>query len=107
MAVPKGFTLEDGRGVYRPAGEVSFDQAVVLIRAAIAAARANRVRELLVDTTALTGFAAPDTFARFLAVVEWAEEAQGALRLAMIAREEMIDRDKFGVDVARNRFLDG
>jgi hypothetical protein len=58
-----------------------------------------------VDTTALTGFPAPDTFQRFLAAVGWAESAGGRLRLSMVARAEMIDPAKFGVTVAANRGL--
>lgn len=100
-----GFDLEEGCGLYRPVGSVSFTQAVALVRAAIAFARRNQVRDLLVDTTGLTGFLSPDTFQRFLAAVAWADEATGGLRLAMVAREEMIDPEKFGVTVAANRGL--
>jgi hypothetical protein len=100
-----GFVLEGGRAVYRPVGSVSFDEVVALVRAAIAAARSNQARDLLVDTTALTGFSSPDTFQRFLAVVEWAEEARGSVCLAMVARPEMIDPHKFGVTAAANRGL--
>src|SRR5262245_7223926 len=97
--------MEGGRGLYRPVGSVSFDEAVAWVRAAIAAACANQAGDLLVDTTALTGFPSPGTFQRFLAAVAWAEEAVGRLRLAMVARAEMIDPQKFGVTVAANRRL--
>ena len=100
-----GFVMEEGRGLYRLVGSVSFDEVVALVRAAIAAARSNQVTDLLVDTTALTGFPSPDTFQRFLAVVEWAEEARWSVRMAMVARPEMIDPRKFGVTVAANRGL--
>ena len=98
-----GFVMEEGRGLYRPVGFVSFDEAVALVSAAIAAAQRNQVRDLLVDTTALRGFPSPDTFQRFLAVVAWSDEARGKVHLAMIARAEMIDPQKFGVTVAANR----
>jgi hypothetical protein len=100
-----GLVLENGRGIYRPAGTVSFDEAVALVRAAIATARSSEARELLVDTTALIGFPSPDTFQRFLAAVEWADEASGSLYLSMVARAEMIDPQKFGMLVASNRGL--
>jgi hypothetical protein len=100
-----GFVLESGRGFYRPAGCFSFDEVVALVRAAIAVARSNQARDLLVDTTALTGFSSPDTLDRFLAAVEWAKEASGRLRLAMVAREEMIDPQTLGVTVASKRGL--
>ena len=96
---------EGSRGLFRPVGSVSFDEAVALVCAAIAAARSQQLRELLVDTTALIGFSSPDTFQRFLAAVQWAEEAHGQLRLAMVALPEMIDPQKFGVTVAANRGL--
>ncbi len=100
-----GCVVADGRGLYRPAGSISFDNVVALVRAAIAEARKHQARDLLVDTTALTGFPSPDTFQRFLAAVDWSHEAQGGIRLAMVAREEMIDPEKFGVTVAINRGL--
>jgi len=100
---PESFILAEGHAQYRPAGSVSFDKTIALVRAAIAAAGRNNVKDLLVDTTALTGFASPDTFQRFLAAVEWAEEAQGGVRLAMVALEEMIHPQKLGVLVAANR----
>jgi hypothetical protein len=100
-----GFLMEGDRGLYRPVGSVGFDEAVSRIRAAIACACSARATDLLVDTTALIGFPSPDTLQRFLAAVAWAEEATGRLRLAMVARAEMIDPEKFGVTVARNRGL--
>jgi hypothetical protein len=105
MEDPVGFTWEGNRAVYRPAGSVTLDEAVVLIRTAIGVACSGEAKDLLVDTTALSGFPSPDTFQRFLAVVGWAEQAEGRVRLAMVARREMIDPQKFGVTVARNRGL--
>jgi hypothetical protein len=102
---PDNFILEAGHAVYRLAGSVSFDKAVALVRGGIAAARRHQVRDLLVDTTALTGFPSPDTLERFLAAVDWAQEAAGGVRLALVAREEMIHPEKFGILVARNRGL--
>jgi len=104
-ADPDHFVLDAGHARYHPVGTVSFDRAVTMIRAAIAAAHRNGVRDLLVDISALTGFPSPDTFERFLAVVEWAEEARGNVRLAMVARAEMIHPQRLGVLVAANRGL--
>jgi hypothetical protein len=100
-----GFVLEGSAGLYRPVGVVSFKKAVALVRAAIAAARRNQARDLLVDVTGLTGFPSPDSLQRFTAAVEWATEAHGSVRLAMVARAEMIDPSRFGVTVAANRGL--
>ena len=105
MNEPAGFMMEGDRAVYRPAGIVQFDDVVAWVRAAIALACAKDAEDLLVDTTALAGFASPDVFQRFLAATEWAEQKVGRLRLAMIAQAEMIDPHKFGVTVAANRGL--
>jgi CheY-like chemotaxis protein len=100
---PDHFTLGEGHALYRPVGSVSFEKAVTLVRSAIAAAKRRKIKDLLVNMTGLTGFAAPDTFQRFLMAVEWADEARLGVRLAMVAREEMIHPQKFGVLVAANR----
>jgi CheY-like chemotaxis protein len=102
---PDNFVLETGYAVHRPVGYVSFDEAVELVRAAIAAARRHQVRDLLVDMRELTGFPSPDSFERFLAAVDWADEAKAGVRLAMVARAEMIHPQKLGVIVALNRGL--
>jgi hypothetical protein len=100
-----GFVLEGGRAVYRPVGAVTFKEAAALVQAAIVAARSDHAGDLLVDTTGLTGFSSPDTFERFLAVVKWGGEARGEVRLALVARREMIDPLKFQVRVAASRDL--
>jgi hypothetical protein len=103
--IPETFALLRGRGFFRPAGVVSLNEAVELVSAAITAARENGARDLLVNITALTGFPSPDTFARFFAAVEWAARARCQLRVAMVARADLIDPQRFGVTVAANRGL--
>ena len=105
MAELVGFLMEGDLALYRPVGFVRFDEVVAGVRAAITFACSIPARDLLVDTTSLTGFPSPDVFQRFLAAVGWAEEAMGRLHLAMVARAEMIDPQKFGVTVAANRGL--
>ena len=102
---PDHFILAEDHAAYHPQGCVSFEEVVNLVRGAIAAARRHHARDLVVDTTALTGFPSPDTFERFLAAVEWAKEAREGVRLAMVARAEMIHPQKLGVIVAANRGL--
>jgi hypothetical protein len=99
------FVLKDGRATYRPVGKVSFDDVVALVRAAIAKARSCQAQDILIDTTGLVGFPSPDILERFLAVVDWANEANGGLRMVMVARAELIDPYRFGVVVAANRGL--
>ena len=99
------FVMADRRAVFCPRGSFAFDEVVTMVRAAITLARNSQALELLVDTRELTGFPVPGTLARFLTAVEWAVAANGNLRLAMVARPEMIDSEKFGVTVAANRML--
>jgi hypothetical protein len=105
MTGPNGFEIAGGRGLYRPVATVSIDQAVGLVRDVIAAARREGARDLLVNTCGLDGFPSPDTFQRFFAAVSWAAAASGLVRLAVVARPEMIDPQRFGVTVAANRGL--
>ena len=99
----EGLEFAGQRGFFRPVGEGSFDKTKELVAAAITTARANNLRELLVNVSALTGFPVPSVTQRFYMVTQWAEAARGQVRVAVVARAEMIDRDKFGVTVAANR----
>lgn len=92
-------------GVFRPLGHMSLDQAVEMVTSAIAFAREMRIGKLLVVTSGLTGFDPPSVIDRYMFVKEWARAADGAVCVALVARPEMIDREKFGVTVASNRGL--
>ena len=105
MNAPVGFELLGERGLLRPVGMISFDEAVELVSAAITAARQSQARDLLINSTALAGFPSPDTFQRFFAATEWALRGSGLVRVAIVARAEFIDPQKFGVTVALNRGL--
>ncbi|MFO0960512.1 MAG: hypothetical protein U0800_24270 [Isosphaeraceae bacterium] len=98
-----GIAREGRRGIYRPVGTVTLDEAVRLVGEAITAARSARIDGLLADITGLTGFDPPDTFQRFRAIEAWVEAAAGRVCLAVVAPPEMIDPRKFGVTVASNR----
>jgi hypothetical protein len=102
---PEKLVIENGRGFYRPAGPVSFAQGVAQIRAAIAEACARGGRDLLVDTTQLTGFDLPTDEERIAAVTGWADAARGRLHLAIVARPEVIHPERIGVSVGINRQL--
>jgi hypothetical protein len=105
VSQPERFEILNGRGVFRPVGKVSLQQGVQLITAAIAFAREQNIRKLLVITTELTGFESPNLAARYFFMQEWAEAAGAAVRVAMVARPEMIDPQKFGVMVGANHGL--
>ena len=76
-----------------------------MVTAAIAYARAHGITELVVNASSLTGFKSPSLSKRYFMVEKWARANDGAVRLAMVVRPEMIDPQKFGVTVAVNRRL--
>ena len=92
-------------GCYRPQGQVTFEEAVHLIATAIEYARDRKVKLLFVDSTKLIGFASPGTWDRFWMGVQLAASGHSVVKLALMARPELIDPQHFGVTVARNRGL--
>lgn len=105
MNTPDTFELVGGRGFYRPVGSVTLKEAIDLVSAAIAYAREQEISDLLVNISALTGFAPPSLAERYFLVEQWAFAAGGKVRLAMVARTELIDPEKIGVLIALNRGL--
>jgi hypothetical protein len=102
---PDHFDVVAGRGFFRPIGCVSLKDAAELITAAIAYARANGIRELMVNASSLTGVSSPSLGERYFMAQKWAHAADGAVRVAIVVRPDMIDPQKFGVTVAVNRRL--
>src|SRR5262249_16473610 len=72
---------------------------------AINYARSASISHLLIDTTGLTGFDAPTTPERFVLGGQFARAAQRAVKVAFVARPELIDPNRFGINVARKRGL--
>jgi hypothetical protein len=95
------------RGLYRPIGTVTFEQAVDILAGAMRHARSLGLSDLLVNSTGLTGFAPPSIFARHALAVKWAESAGFELIVAVVARPELIDSEKIGVLMAQNRGASG
>jgi len=91
------------RGFYRPVGEVSFEQAVDMVAQAMRHARTLGLVDLLANTTRLTGFPTPSVFARYAMATKWAENTGSTLRVAMVARAEVVDPQKIGVLMMQNR----
>ena len=77
-----------------------------MIDAALRVARTRGLREVVVNVTGLTGFASPSVGTRYAFIKQWARTARGRVRLALVARPEHIDPEKFGVTVAANRGWD-
>jgi len=102
MNAPGSFAIDGDIAIWKPAAALSLDRAIRLIEAAIGSARENGLRKMLVDTTGLDGFEPPSVPARHELARLWAGAAGGVLRIAFVARPEMIDPQKFGVIVAKN-----
>ena len=91
------------RGFYRPIAQVSFEQAVDMVAEAIVKARELGLADMLVNTTGFTGFTPPSVFGRYALATKWAQSAGSALRVALVARPELIDPQKIGVLMMQNR----
>ncbi|HKA42232.1 MAG TPA: hypothetical protein VKF40_09610 [Burkholderiales bacterium] len=105
MKAPPGFRAGQTYASYRLKRQVTFREAIDLIATAISFARENNIRRLFVDSTKLTGFEPPDTVERFRMAVQFASAADSRVKVALLGRAELIDHDRFGVTVARNRGL--
>jgi hypothetical protein len=103
MRAMKDFEQVGTRGFYRPIAHVTFEQAVDLVAEAMVTARELGLADLLVNTTGLTGFTPPSVFARYAMAGKWTQSAGAMLRVAMVARRELIDPQKIGVLMMQNR----
>jgi hypothetical protein len=102
MDQPQFFELAGEHAVFHPSGEAPLRQVVEMISSAIQFAREQSILKLLVVTTGLTGFESPGVIDRYYFIKEWARAANSAVRVALVASPRHIDREKFGVTVARN-----
>jgi len=102
MSTLRYFEVTGDHAEYRPIGQVSLSQMVQMVASALAFAREQDIRKLLVVTSGLTGFRPPFLADRFDFIQEWARASGHVVRAALVARPEMIDRQKFGVTVAAN-----
>jgi hypothetical protein len=103
MSAMKDFEQVGTRGFYRPIVQVSFEQAVDMVALAIATARDLGLADMLVNTIGLTGFTPPSVFARYNMSTKWAQNSGSTLRVALVARRELIDPQKIGVLMYQNR----
>ena len=102
MAELQDFKAEGEFAAFRPSGDVLLHQALAMVGLAIRLSREQHVKKLLVDTSGWTGLRSPTVADRFFFVNEWAEAASGMVQVAVVARSELIDSQRFGVTVARN-----
>ena len=96
----ESFEAKDGLGVFRPVGGCTLVEIVEVIRQAIGRSRAHHLRGLLISARGAYGFPIPSLIDRFLAVEEWAEEADGMLAVGLVVHPQYIHPQKFGVKVA-------
>ena len=97
------FEIVGSRGFYRPNAQVTFEQAVDMVAQAIQAARDLGLADLLANTSGLTGFTPPSVFARYSMASRWAQTSGSTLRVALVARPELIDPQKIGILMLQNR----
>jgi hypothetical protein len=103
MKVTEHFEQLGSRGFYRPVATVSFEQAIDMIADGIQTARELGLADLIANTTGLTGFTPPSVFARHSMALKWVQSAGASLRVALVARIELIDPQKIGVLMYQNR----
>jgi hypothetical protein len=102
MSQAQRFEMIGDIAVFRPQASMSLDQAIWLVKSAIESARDRQIRKLVVVTSGLDGFASPSIASRHLLAREWAGATGGTVQIAVVAKPEMIDPQKFGVVVATN-----
>ena len=107
MDAPDHFEITGKRACYRPGGTVSLDEAVDLVSTAIAYTRERGAEELLANISGLIGFAPPSVGNRYFLIGKWAATAGGTVRVAVVARAEIIHPQKFGVAAAVSLGLAG
>jgi hypothetical protein len=96
------FKIVSDHAEYRPVAQCSLGEAADLIASALAFARDQGIKKLLVVTVRLTGFDPPNVIDRYEIIHQWARASGRAVQVAVVARPEMIDPQKFGVTVAYN-----
>ncbi|MFI5180974.1 MAG: hypothetical protein ACHQPI_06260 [Thermoanaerobaculia bacterium] len=105
MDMPEHFQIAETHAVYRPEGCVSFQEGIELVSSAFVFSRETGIQRLLIDLRGLTGFGLIGPVERFSFGEEMARAAMAAVKVVFVARPEILDPDRFGVIVARNRGL--
>jgi len=107
MKAPEHFEVMEGYCRYRLSGHGFLPEAARKVIEVITFSREQGMRNLLIDTTGWTGHESPDTLERFTVARAFTDAAGSAVKLALVVRPEMMDRDKLEVTVATNRGLVG
>lgn len=107
MNKPENFEVMRDYAVFRPTGEISLERAMQLTAAAVAHAREQKIKKLMVDMTGLSGVRPPNISERYFYIREWAGAAQGQVSIAMVAEPTWIDYERIGATFAKNAGLCG
>ncbi|HEY8230853.1 MAG TPA: hypothetical protein VIG31_10420 [Rhodanobacteraceae bacterium] len=87
---------------FRLMGEQVLEAGVHQIADAIIRTKESGLDKLLVDITAITGVEPPGVDSRYWLMGEWAKVGRGSVRVAMVARPEFIEPDRYGVIAGMN-----
>ncbi len=101
----ESFERLSGYATYRPEGRLSFEESIDLLCNVIVYCREQGIGRVLIDATKITGFSELRPEDRFALGDRAARAAQAAVKVAIIARPELMDPERFGMTVARNRGL--
>jgi len=105
MNVADYFQNDEGYDSFRPVGKVSLEEGAAACVEAIRMAGTQGITRLLINLTGLTGVGPISTLDRFWLAGQWASAAKPGVKLAVVAKPDMIDQQHIGVMVARNRGL--
>ena len=97
--------VADGYAYYRPAGQLTLEEAIDLVDQTIAHVRDQGIPKLLFNAKSLVGFPSPSLPTRYFAMRRFAFTGKGLVQVAMVVQAGHIDPEKFGVIVARNSGL--
>jgi len=100
------FELKKGYAVFRPVGELSFDEMAHLMDRAVVLCRRQKIGKLLIVSTGVSGFQPPGISERYNFFERIASDAASLVKIAHVASSEWVRSGKFGVMVAKNRGLD-
>jgi hypothetical protein len=96
------FEMLGGIAIFRVHGDFPFATAMQSVTAAIASAQNQRISKFMIVTLELSTIKPPSIAMRHFLAREWATTAGASMRVAVVAKPEMIDPQKLGVMVARN-----
>jgi len=87
---------------FRLTGEQELEAGVHRIADAISRTKASGLDKLLVDITAIMGVDPPGVDMRYWLMDEWSRVGRGSVRVAMVARPEFIEPDRYAVIAGMN-----